>query len=223
MASTKIITILIGVTILAACQSFPGLTKKTLEQPEKSAATDTAEETFVLLPNPYVTSAPKVSPGAAADFAQAKNAMAKGDWALAETLLMAMTERHPKLSGPYVNLGLVYWQTQRKEDAHQALNYALELNNKNLDAYNQLAILEREQGHFTKAEALYLQALKVWPHHAESNCNLGVLYDLYFGRFTDALNYYEVCAKVSPEPSRQLKGWIVDLKRRIAELNSATN
>lgn len=224
MAFIKTGAILIFIILLAACQSLPGVfkpgaSKKAPSQPANDATASEAE--FVLLPNPYLTSTPKLSSGAKADFARAKNAMVKGNWSLAEKLLLAMTERYPKLSGPYVNLALVYWQTQREEDARQALTYALELNNKNLDAYNQLAILEREQGRFNEAEKLYRQALKVWPHHAASNCNLGVLYDLYFGRFTEALSYYEMCAKVSSEPNRQLKAWIVDLKRRIAETSSA--
>ena len=101
------------------------------------------------------------------------------------------------------------------EQAQQAFAQAIAANGKNLDAYNQLAVVKREQGDFAGAEGLYLQALEVWPQHAASHRNIGILYDLYLGQFDKALLHFESYQQLQQEPDRQIAGWIIDLKRRL--------
>jgi hypothetical protein len=40
---------------------------------------------------------------------------------------------------------------------------------------------------------------------------------MYMGRFNDALSHFEMSARIMGEPDKQLKGWIVDIKRRQAK------
>src|SRR5215831_127982 len=46
----------------------------------------------------------------------------------AERELRALTEREPKLSGPFANLGVLYRRTNRPVDAVRELDHAIELN-----------------------------------------------------------------------------------------------
>ncbi len=191
--------------------------------PEESEPADNvnSQTDIAAAENPYLSSVPPAPKSAERLHREAISAMANKQWGTAEKLLQQLTADYPKLSGPYLNLGLVYRHTDRQPEAEQAIQKAIEVNANNLDAYNQLAILKREQGDFTAAESLYHQALAIWPQHADSHRNLGILYDLYMGQFDKALMHFETYQSLQPEPDPQLTGWIVDLKRRQNELAKA--
>jgi len=132
----------------------------------------------------------------------------------AERLLFILTNDNPELSGAWFNLGLVYRKLGRLDDANTALQRALDANEGNVDTYNQLAIVAREQGQFSTAETLYLTALKRWPQHAGSHRNLGILYELYSGQWEKALVHYERYLQVSDSADTSVAHWVTDLKRR---------
>jgi len=201
--------------LLSACATLdPG------DKPEKEkqdavgeAPTEGAEQVFVAVPNPY-------QPGSVPDTARRehtkiKSLMQAKKWAQAKGILQLMIETYPSLSGPYVNLAIVHHKLGEHDEAENALKFAIETNAQNFDAYTRLGLLYRELGRFDEAETTYLKALERWPHHLPSTTNLGILYDLYMGRFEDALAYYELSQKILGGDDRQLKGWIVDLKRRM--------
>lgn len=206
---------------LAACGGLPskpgGKSEKAVEKSSESSA-DAGEvlEPLELIPNPYLKNKKSVPAKAKQEFARGHAAMKAKKYQQAVGIWTLMTETYPKLAGPYVNLGIANWRLGNNTEAENAFKFAIETNRYNMDAYAQLGILYREQGKFIDAEQTYLQALQVWPHHLDSIINLGVLYDLYMGRLSDALPYYRLSQRVAPEPSKQMKGWIVDLERRIA-------
>ena len=191
--------------------------KKAAEEAAAEAqAAEAVEEVFVPLPNPYLLNPVAVPAQAKAEFERVKVAVENKNWERAYELLSLMIEVFPDLSGPYVNTGIVSIKLNNLEEAENAFKFAIEKNQYNFDAYDHLGVLYRQQGRFAEAEEVYLKALALWPHHLASNKNLGVLYDLYMGRFDDALKYYEMAQKIGNDEDRQLKGWIVDLKRRMA-------
>lgn len=178
------------------------------------ASAPVAAKTAEAIPNPYLLSHPSVPGAAQKQHRKAIVAMGKKNWQQAEALLRQLTADYPGLSGPHLNLGLLYRQTDRLDAAEKAMVKAITVNPNNLDAYNQLAILKRERGAFAEAEVLYKKALAVWPQHPESHRNLGILYDLYMGQFDKALVHFENYRALITEPDPQLAGWIADLKRR---------
>ncbi len=181
------------------------------KEAESTEAVDS--QPFVLVPNPYL---PGVVPEQAKlEYANIKAAMQAKKWGQAKGLLELMAATYPSLSGPYVNLGIVHHALGEMDEAEKALQYAIEVNPQNLGSYTRLGILYRELGRFDEAEVVYLKALGIWPHHLPSAKNLGILYDLYMGRFDDALVYYELSQNILGGEDRQLKGWIIDLKRRM--------
>lgn len=201
----------LALLVVAGCTSSPS--KK--DEAEQAATAEGEEPPFVLIPSPYQ---PKGSAPSQAkkEFAAAQAAMKEKQWQQAENILLLMTETYPELSGPYVNLGIVYLQTKRYEEAVKALEFAIATNPTNMDAYSQLGLAYREQGLFEQADMAYQSALEVWPHHADSLKNSAILYDLYLGKLPEALERYKLLAQIQGEPTRELKGWIIDLERRIA-------
>lgn len=223
--SWRIVLLLSFLLILSACENM-GKKSQDEKKPEAGEAIEAAEgegsaedgeakPSFVVMPNPYVPG--EVPSQAKKEYKKVKALMEKKKWSDAEGALQLMTTTFPNLSGPYINLGIVYQQLGQPEEAEKALKFAIETNPQNLDAYTQLGVLYRELGRFQDAEQTYLAALKIWPHHLASTLNLGILYDLYMGRFEDALKYYELSQNISGGEDRQLKGWIADLTRRMQE------
>ena len=209
-------------TLLAGCSQLGGLGKPAPEQrPSETEASD-EDPTQVAgpapIPNPYLANPVDAPRQAQALFSQALAALRAEQWQKAEVLLQELTVEHPQLSGPWLNLGIVYRRTDRLPQAEEAFERAVSANGKNLDAYNQLAVIKRLQGDFPAAEKLYLQALEVWPQHGASHRNLGILYDLYLGQFDKALVHFESYQQLQAEPDRQITGWIVDLKRRLQNI-----
>ena len=229
------ISVLLAVAVsLAACQSAapqkpagdldPGAKTELPAAPAPKAGDvsdgevsdgQAAPPTISISPNPYLLNPPSVSPAAQTAFAEAKQALAAEQWARAEQLLLRMTSRYPQLSGPHLNLAQLYSRTDRSDKARSQFEAAVAANGTNVFALNAYAIHQRQQGDFDKAEQLYKRAISVWPDFAEAHLNLGILYDLYRGKQTLALQQYERYQSLQTKPNRRVAGWIVDLKRRL--------
>lgn len=221
MKFTKRYWLLIAVVLLMqACSSSapkkPAANKAATDEP----AAVTPAGTSILpvgpvTPNPYLQQKPAINSAVAQQFADATRAMRNKQWQQAETLLQQLVTQDKQLSGAYLNLGLVYRAQKQDKRAEQAFMDAINANHANLDAYNQLAILQREQGRFSDAERNYIKALGVWPYHAESHRNIGILYDLYFGKQAQALAHFEAYQQLRGDSDKQVTGWIADLQRRL--------
>lgn len=215
-----------AILLLAGCGSTPEIETAETNVEEMGVADGAApppQTSFELTGpefNPYLAQEVSVPGAARALFTDAIRALQTEQWSRAETLLKQLNTDYPNLSGPYLNLGIVYRQLNQLELAEQAFTQAVSVNAMNLDALNQLALLKREQGDFAAAEQHYLAALKVWPRHDISHKNLGILYDLYMGQFAKALEHFELFQYLQDEPDRRVQGWIADLKRRVANLQA---
>jgi tetratricopeptide (TPR) repeat protein len=212
--------------VLSSCASAPPK-PSTDQAPEPAAPAHDNSAVPALLPpgpitqNPYLTApAPAVSAAQRAQFKRARQQMHSQNWHAARHTLQALVADAPLLSGPWLNLGIVWQQLKQPGQARAAFERALAANSLNVEAYNQLAALERRAGNFSQANTLYAQALAVWPHSAASHCNQGILYDLYMGRWPEALAHYQACGYLreqqTGQPDTTVQGWIIDLKRRIA-------
>jgi tetratricopeptide (TPR) repeat protein len=174
----------------------------------------------LVMPDPYLKTRTSVPDEALAYFKQANQAMAEKNWVQAEEKLLWLNEHYPDLSGPYLNLALCYQYMEQPKKAEAAFKKVLEANPDNSQAYNQFAIFLRGQGEFTRAESLYLKGLAVWPDNPETHLNLGILYDMYMGKFEQALQHYQRYQALLPEPERKVSGWIIDIQRRLKTVAS---
>lgn len=166
-------------------------------------------------PNPYLQNPQKLSEPVEVNFRAAVASMQQKNWDHAEAVLKQLAEKNPKLSGVYLNLGIVYRNKGDNEKAAAEFNRAINANPKNVDAYNQLAVLKREAGDFSAAESLYQKALAVWPFYADAHKNIAILYDLYLGKPEQALPHYQAYQQLLPAPDKQVDSWIADLQRRL--------
>nr|WP_254722310.1 tetratricopeptide repeat protein [Gilvimarinus xylanilyticus] len=145
--------------------------------------------------------------------------MQNAQWSGARQTLQQLVVQAPELSGPWLNLGIVWVQLNEPGQARAAFERALAANPLNVDAYNHLGALERREGNFTQAQNNYEQALEVWPHSVAAHKNLGILLDIYTGDWPEALEHYQaaqiIIEQTQGEPNATLNGWIIDLQRRI--------
>jgi tetratricopeptide (TPR) repeat protein len=155
-----------------------------------------------------------VSPATQRNFAGALSAIKLGQYKEAERALLMLTREHPELSGPYANLGIVYYRLGKLPEAVESLNKAIELNPDRAAYYNQLGIVYRQSGQLDKARESYARALEVDPLYSNSHLNIGILYDLYLQEHGKALQHYERYQALLPAADAQVNKWIVDLKQR---------
>jgi tetratricopeptide (TPR) repeat protein len=168
-------------------------------------------------PNPYLQNSQKFSEQVEINFHDAVTSMQQKNWDHAEAVLKQLAEKNPKLSGVYLNLGIVYRNKGDLEKAIAEFNLAITANMRNVDAYNQLAVLKRESGDFNGAETLYQKALSIWPFYPEGHKNIAILYDLYLGKPELALSHYQAYQQLLPAPDKQVDSWVADLQRRLAK------
>lgn len=142
-------------------------------------------------------------------------AMRAGKDEEAEALFVEMTREFPDLSGPYVNLGIIYFRAEQNDQARAAFEKALELNPDSAISYNHLGILSRLEGDFSKALDHYTNALAIRLNYANAHLNLGILLELYLGQLTEALGHYRRYYQLTGKQDDEVKRWIIDLERRI--------
>lgn len=150
-------------------------------------------------------------------YSRALKLMKKERYDEAETLLLAISEEAPNLAGPYINLGIIYARDNRGPEAEKAFLKAIQIKPDNAPTYNQLGILYRESGRFKEAQAAYEKALAIKPDYAYAHLNLGITFDLYLQQPQQALTHYEAYQQLQKKEDRQVKLWIIDLKRRLRE------
>ena len=152
-------------------------------------------------------------------FQQSIDAMANQQMKKAEKRLVEITDRYPEFASPFTNLGIVYAHSQQQEKAEWAFQQAILIQPDDCAAYVQLGLLERRRFNFNKAEQAYRQCLAVDPEYSAAHLNLGILYEIYQGRFPEALVAYEKYQSQLLEPDKRVRGWMADLSRRISSSN----
>jgi tetratricopeptide (TPR) repeat protein len=191
-----------ALALLAACHSAP---------PKPAPAPAPVEEKAANTAAPVLEPIP---PRATQQFAQALQLMKAGRNTDAELEFKQLAVAYPQLSGPQLNLGLLYLRDSRLAEAESAFKSALEHSPANAVAGNELGIVERRLGKFAEAEAAYQGTIAAEPNFAPAHLNLGVLYDLYLGQPQKALDEFERYIAISGE-NKQVSGWVVELRKRV--------
>jgi tetratricopeptide (TPR) repeat protein len=227
MKFTNIILSLMSLALLNSCSSLLPFdeTEKNVSEAVEEPLTplQTKVQALQALPNLYKTQTrkDKTSDQTLNQFQGALLLKQQGKLSLARDRFIALSEQHPNLSGVWLQLALLAKQ-QDNDDMQQQhkemtgyLNNAISANPLNYLAHNEFALVLRQQGQFQQALSHYESAIKSWPGFAVGYLNRGILYDLYMGRKSLALVDFELYQALSDDNSRQLKGWIIDLKRQI--------
>ena len=80
--------------------------------------------------------------------------------------------------------------------------------------YNNLGIAYREAGQFDKAEEAYRKAVAQRPDWETVHFNMGVLYDLYLNRPSEALGHYRDYLRLHGR-DETVEVWVADLEQRL--------
>lgn len=150
-----------------------------------------------------------------AQFDSAIAAQNAQQWPAAEQGYKQLLEKNPQLSGPALNLALIYAQTERPQLADEFFQRALQINPNNNVAANQYGVWLRSQGRFDDAERIYLQTLAGHPDSADTHLNLAILYDLYLRKLPQALEHYQRYLELNNDEKSPVHGWVADLQRRM--------
>jgi Flp pilus assembly protein TadD len=163
------------------------------------------------------TAAPPVDVDAStlAAYKRAVNAMKDGQTGNAISQFTAITKTHPNLAGPFINLGIIYINKGRYEDAEKNLLQATTIKPTDAVAQTHLGIAYRNLGKFDEAKAAYEAALKSNPKYPFAHLNAGILYDIYLNDLTRALRHYQQYQALTNGQDKTVDKWIVDLERRV--------
>jgi Tfp pilus assembly protein PilF len=149
-----------------------------------------------------------------AEYQQALQEMRKEQWQAASEGLTRITGQDPSLSGPWVNLGITRTKLGDRAGAEAAFKNAIDTNNRNIEAYNQLGMLYRRHGHLEEARFIYEEALKLDPDNTHLHWNLAILYDRYLPNPHKSLQHYQRYRQITRSEDPRLLAWIVELQER---------
>ena len=116
----------------------------------------------------------------------------------AENLAISITQEFPKHQFAWKVLGAVLGVTGRKSEAVDAMQKAVHLEPRDVEAHNNLGSTLHEMGRLDEALANYTQAIALKPDYAEAHSNLGnTLQEL--GRLDEALASYKQAIALKPD------------------------
>lgn len=165
-------------------------------------------------PNPYIQQKGRINKESVDKFINAKRALKFKQNLQAEKMLLELTQSDRNLSGPWVVLGDI--ETDRK-DFVKAVSYyqrATEINRSNMNAYMHMALAQRLQGDFLRAQNTYAHALAIWPDSPEAHLNLAVLYDLYLNHPLRAQKHIEAYQYLTAGQNKEVAKWLNEIQKR---------
>jgi Flp pilus assembly protein TadD len=132
----------------------------------------------------------------------------------AERGFRSLAQSNPDLGGPHANLGVIYRQAGKLNESASELEQAVKINPNQPIYFNQLGVTYRQLGKFDKARDAYEKAIALDANYAAPTLNLGILYDLYLGDGTRALELYGRYLALSPSGDAVVTKWVAELKNR---------
>ena len=105
---------------------------------------------------------------------------------------------HPQNTKAWIQLGHVYFDTQKYDQAINAYEKALKLNPSNADVLTDLGIMYRRSGQFRKALEKFDKAVAVDPKHQNARLNKGIVLMHDLGDRDGAIRAWEDLLEINP-------------------------
>ncbi|MCX7060749.1 MAG: tetratricopeptide repeat protein [Gammaproteobacteria bacterium] len=212
---TDVLSMAMAAVLLTACSSAP------VRKPAPLRASKPAS------PPPLAVAAPALAPSASgkppADerFRNALGLMADHRPQEAQAALQSLLKDYPDLSGPLTDAGILYARAGQRDKAMAHFARAIQANPANVVALNWNGALVRDSGDFTRAEALWRQALAVQPDYPAALLNLAILYDVSMHRPQDALTCYRRYLALIGKDDLIVSAWVRELEGRSSQMAAA--
>jgi len=105
---------------------------------------------------------------------------------------------NPRNTQAWIQLGHVYFDTDKYGKAINAYEKALKLNPSNADVLTDLGIMYRRSGQFRKAVEKFDKAITVDPRHQNARLNKGIVLMHDLGERNGAIRAWEELLKINP-------------------------
>lgn len=148
-------------------------------------------------------------------FALALHAIKKKQASKAETQLDELISQRPDLVTPLYNRAVLAQSESQMELAFELFAKAHFIDPANTLVCNAYGRALRLEGEFQKAKAVYETCLSFEDQSPVVHKNYGILLDLYLQTPQIALKQYQAYLSKTPVEDRRVKGWVVDLERRL--------
>lgn len=122
-----------------------------------------------------------------------RNAVWRDDY----SLWSDVARKVPKSARPYNDIGNVFYEKGRLEDAVKQYQTAIRLKPDYLEPHNNLGMIFSEEGRFDDAARELTAALKIDPKHAVVRLNLANTYGKQ-GKLDEAVNEFKTLIKMNP-------------------------
>ncbi len=106
-------------------------------------------------------------------------------------------ELNPEAAGAYINLGTIYYNTQRLDDAERCYRAAIQIDPLYALAFFNLGNVFDERGNLSEARRSYEQALRISPGYADAHYNLALVYEK-LGLRAKAVHHWRAYLKLDP-------------------------
>lgn len=133
-------------------------------------------------------------------FGKAYNMILHDDEASAIDIINSYLTSNNGLWNAWFLLGWAYRRLSSFTEAITALEKAQDLNNKDVDIQNELAICYMEVGFYDKSQKSLENALKLNPEDVKIISNMGIL-QIKLGKIEEAIKYFETVLVYEPEDS----------------------
>lgn len=164
--------------------------------------------------NPYALQKGRIKKASVLAFIDAQRAFKQEKYNESKAILESLTAENKKLSGPWVMLGDIAFESGDYETAEAHFVKALSINEQNMNAYLRLALSQRHQGKYILSQNTYAEALGVWPDCPEAHLNLAILYDIYLNHPIRAQKHMEAYQFLTNEDDGQAAKWLEEIKSR---------
>lgn len=148
-------------------------------------------------------------------FEQGIEAMSVRDYSTAQRIFSEFVRENPQMAGAYTNLALIHFENEEYDQALKLVEQAIELNNRQSQAYNLRAQLSIINGEVLEARDDYLKAIELNPQYTNAQYNLALLYDVYLQDVKLALQHYEIYMSLITLPDETTQSWIEHLQRTL--------
>jgi len=120
------------------------------------------------------------------------------DYAQKAKALEAEVINNPKNTNAWIQLGHVYFDTDKSDQAINAYEKALKLNPRNADVLTDLGIMYRRSGQFRKAIEKFDKAVAVDPNHQNARLNKGIVLMHDLSDRDGAIRVWEELLEINP-------------------------